>query len=488
MNINFLNNQSIKNLSIANKSTYHFNFKGLEEDSFKRTTQQTIDSQSDENPNTAFLRDENLSHEEKIEKLAQSKIIYSSTQLTKKLGKYQKSWFNPKAFIFEEYTNTDSRGRKSPAKKIFDLTIPLNKQNFEYLESIKEKAKTPEELQLKYNITSERYNRFVKNGILKPIMLKDINNEDVPTKLIDLSEEHNVKGMEQVKQLTPIRSDINQQLIRIKQKPIIKDVYSLSSLGIGTPKEIASLVKQGKIKGELIRNEEGKINNALIDLNDTETADRLQKMRRQRCVGIETLAKQSGIDIGKIENEILAGNLKAIREIVFIGDPMEILIDAKDPKTNETFDKLLFEHKVEIELEKQLISDEKRRKKEDKSLKMKIAWQLCPKTRNCISNLVKNNAQFKELLTKKTALEEIIKELDEESNEKAEAEQKLAVLTKEEEIELKKFFKTMWATVGSTEYKDALKQANEILLTYRNKGINAINDPEIRELIINSNK
>ena len=63
MNINFLNNQSIQKIANLNTQSQKIAFKGIPEDSFEKTTK------TEENPNTAFLRDTTLTHAEKMKML-----------------------------------------------------------------------------------------------------------------------------------------------------------------------------------------------------------------------------------------------------------------------------------------------------------------------------------------------------------------------------------------------------------------------------------
>ena len=208
-------------------------------------------------------------------------------------------------------------------------------------------------------------------------------------------------------------------------------------------------------------------------------------MRMQRYIGVETLSKKSGVPIAKIEKEVLDGNIKADNQILFLTEPEELFIDAKDPKSVETFDRLLFEQKAEIELQKQITANQTKLKKEDKSIRMKIAWHLCPNTRRTFGKLAQENPQLKELMKKKQALKEIFDNAEDDSEIKETTRNELLKLNKEEEIELKKFFKTMWNQAGSAEFKTAIKEADEILAEYHAKDITAVKDQEIRKIILN---
>ena len=60
--------------------------------------------------------------------------------------------------------------------------------------------------------------------------------------------------------------------------------------------------------------------------------------------------------------------------------------------------------------------------------------------------------------------------------------QKEEELTKKEEAKVNSYRKQFWNTVGSDELKEGFKKANEILNLYSSKGIDAIEDDEIKAI------
>ena len=297
----------------------------------------------------------------------------------------------------------------------------------------------------------------------------------------------NIEGMNRCKLLRPKRGDINLQLIRFKKGPIEVDLKKLAELGIGTPKEIASMVAKRELKGTLVRDEQGKIKNAIVDINDEKTQGILQKMRKQRCIGLSELSKKSGVSISKIEDAILSGEMSAIKEIVFIGEGEDILIDVKNQKNIETFDRLLFEKRTQEELLIQQRQDRQETNRENNSLRMKLAWHFCPQTKHVIKRILAQNPELQALMDKKAALESALNDESLNSNEIVAKKEALEELTKQEQIMLKAFFKQMWAQAGQDEFKAARIKAQEIIKQYRANGINSIEDAEIRNIILGQN-
>ena len=479
IDMKILNNHTIRRIANLNANTPRIAFKGMQNDRFEKTT---------DNPNTAFLRDRNLSHEQKMKLLKESDTIYSSSQISKIIKKQKTDWYNPEAFDTEEYTSHKAEKKSSDfSRTIFDLTKPINKENFEILMSVKDTAYNKELLQLKYGVIQDKFDRYIKLGLFKPVMLKSKNGKDlVPTKLIDVANPQNIEGIKKVRELTPKRSILNERILSAKNKePINIDIFTLSKYGASTPKELVKYIKAGKLEGELIRNEEGKIKNAFVNVNNDATMNFLHKLRMQRFIGIETIAKKNGIDIARIEKEIIAGNIKTNNEIVFLGDPQELLIDTKDEKSIENLDKLLFEHKIGIELKKEFSENKTKIKKQDKSMKMKIVWHFCPNTRSIFNKSLQENPQLKELIQKEEMLIAIYNNTKETSEDKEKTKNELQNLKETEEKELQKFIKTIWKKAGSEEFKSAIKRTNEILAEYHKKGIRGVQDPEIKTLIFN---
>ena len=493
MNINLMNFNSIRKLANVKSMSNPVKFTGYYNDRFERYNLERLPERYyealRENPNTAFLADDAISEEEKAKRIKNSSVLYTSNDLSKQIGHQRMDWFNENCFDYQEYIKKYPSGvYAGHSIKIFDLSKPINRQNLDKLIEVGPNCINAETLRSKCNMSQDEYQRYIKEGHIKRITLTDKNDgSQKNTKLFDVTDPVNIEGMNRCKLLRPKRGDINLQLIRFKKGPIEVDLKKLAELGIGTPKEIASMVAKRELKGTLVRDEQGKIKNAIVDINDEKTQGILQKMRKQRCIGLSELSKKSGVSISKIEDAILSGEMSAIKEIVFIGEGEDILIDVKNQKNIETFDRLLFEKRTQEELLIQQRQDRQETNRENNSLRMKLAWHFCPQTKHVIKRILAQNPELQALMDKKAALESALNYESLNSNEIVAKKEALEELTKQEQIMLKAFFKQMWAQAGQDEFKAARIKAQEIIKQYRANGINSIEDAEIRNIILGQN-
>ena len=114
-------------------------------------------------------------------------------------------------------------------------------------------------------------------------------------------------------------------------------------------------------------------------------------------------------------------------------------------------------------------------------LAVKIAWELAPKTKKAASSLAEGRANLARIIDKNNKRIEWEKLTPKEQQNMEEPEP----LTKEEEIQLATYRKSVWEQSGTEEYSIAMKKAHEIVELYRKSGIDAIDTPEIKEIIIN---
>ena len=165
-------------------------------------------------------------------------------------------------------------------------------------------------------------------------------------------------------------------------------------------------------------------------------------------------------------------------ERIFDFDPRKPLFNVTDPKNIATFDKLQFEKR----LQKELLEQETQARHDLLSLKSKLAWHLCPKTRKeasaafAQSNIKKINGEInklKELLSNPELTPEKVETLED----------KLCKLYQIEDMEIKKAFGTMWQKAGTDEYKSAMAKAKEIIAQVRTSGIDSIQDECIATIL-----
>ena len=145
----------------------------------------------------------------------------------------------------------------------------------------------------------------------------------------------------------------------------------------------------------------------------------------------------------------------------------EFLLDIEKDKTyfdltNEKNQAFIEKIKLENELQQALKVQRRGIKNLDSSLRMKIAWSLCPKT----SMVASQNAMQDGYLA------QIFEKLD--NDEK---------LTPKEEVVLKNYYKSVWNCAGTEEFSKACIEASKIMHQLKTEGIESIEDPQILKVI-----
>lgn len=427
-----------------------------------------------QNPNTAFLFNPKLSHEDKMKLIKKSDKVFRAQDLTNKTGISSTYWLSEKFFDLEHYTHVDFRGKASPAIKIIDLSNPTNAKSFEAAkEAIKGKL-DPESFRLLTGMDLDSYMRYCREGRIEKVQLPHKSTGVMSnTRLIDPKTPKNIEAAKRFKALSPKDS-------KYFHSGSV-NVVELSKLGFGTPKELAGLVKTGGLEGTIKvvgKNEKGQsIVQVMVNTFSPKSKCLLQTLRERRCISAEELAKKSGIKISQLEDAILSGEMVSVDRL-FEFDSRKPFFDVTNPKNIATFDKLQFEKR----LQKELLEQETLARRDLLSLKSKIAWHLCPNTRkeasiafaqSDIKKITAETNKIKELLSNPKLTPEEVEALEEQ----------LVKLYQSEDIAIKKAFSMMWQKAGTDEYKAGMTRAKELIAQVEAKGINSIEDESIRAII-----
>ena len=354
-------------------------------------TDEKYQEQLSKNPNTAFVYSPSLTSEQKLKMIEDSPILMHTHEASLKININAEHWHNTKCFIADDFYY--ERPQRQPQLiKVFDLTIPVNKQNFEKLEQNAKNLISLDSISRKYYVGNDYLRTFIQRGHLQPFTLLDKDGEkERNTKLIDFTNQINIEGLERLEKLSPIKVVRKGQAYTSNSKTqCFINVAELSRLGFGEPKEILSHLKAGRLKGkiEVVEKEDGiKKIRANVDINNERTQKVLEDLRRFRCDYITDLSQKTGISLETIEHEILNGNFTPIRDLLSMGNKHEILINVEEEQNAKTLEKLLFEKNVADSI-LQAEKDEKAQIRKDKmSVKMRLAWYLCPQTKSVVNAL-----------------------------------------------------------------------------------------------------
>lgn len=440
----------------------------LAQDTFTKTeTDDILKAVKKFNPNTDFLRDVNLTHDEKINMVKKSPIIFRAVDLTKETGVPSTSWLFDRFFDIEHYTPIYATGATGQTQKIIDITIPTNAKNLENLKKACVGALDGEHYRLSCKMDVQTYQRYVREGIIEKIKLPHkTTGELLNIDLIDPKNPKNIAAAERFKTLCPKDSKF------FEQTKI--NVVDLSKLGFGTPKELANLIKSGEIEGEIKiigQNERGQnIIQATVDTTSAKTKLLLKNFRDRRCLELRELSQRSGIKETQLENAVLSGEMETV-ERLFTFDSKNPIIDTTNPKNIAAFDKMQFEKK----LQREAMQAKTAARREEISLRTKLAWYFCPNTR-AVAGQAFAQSDMKKIQTEITSIKEMLNNPNLKPEDVEVLEDKLIKLYAQEDTELKKVFGSMWKTAGSEEYKSAIKKAKEIIAQAKTSGIGSIQD------------
>lgn len=172
-------------------------------------------------------------------------------------------------------------------------------------------------------------------------------------------------------------------------------------------------------------------------------------------------------------------------------EAMEAFMKSDAPTATERKESIKEELR-QIEIERKKAESAKRleikeRKLEHKrklSLRNTIAWVLCPQTKQVKRE--HSNQKVQEIIAKNAELKEINEQLLAGEITLEEAKERIIGLnlSKSDEITMLSYHKTCWDISGTNEWKQALSDAKEIMKIYDEEGIDGIENPELKQRLI----
>ena len=409
------------------------------------------------NPNVAFLSDEKYTWPQRRSILRAHPEIVSLQKLSKVEDSVFKSlWCNNKYFVLN----------KTNIGNMLDTSYELNKENYGRL--AKDGLYSFSEVREKYGFSEKELNRYVQEGYIEPIKLKNIaTDEEEPVHVLDINNEKNQKGIERYKFLGSL----------VKESPHLDKEYLpvkyLVSLGFGSEKELLQLTKTKKLTGKTVpfKTKDGVKEEFCIFYKKCAEGE-LQFLRNENknVMDTEQFAKRARMSQTEVESAIVDGKLKIIPHYIFESDKDKLFIHLKYPQNAEFLDKKDFEYALIQEEKSKLIS-----------VRAKLAWALSGNTRKIAREIVGANPELKEIFQKRDDLQDYLDRKEKGELKEGEMEPRL---TKEEKIKIKMFYKSVWEKAGTEEYKQSFERAKRTIIEYKQSGFDGIKDEEAKENFI----
>ena len=423
-----------------------------------------------QNPKMAFLYNPDVPKKVREEQADLNPTIKTPVALANylKLNSYAPiiKWLNDDKFDY------DLIPRTAISSAYIDLE---NDKNAEFISCIQEKSpglKDFRQLLFEYNISLAKLSELLADNKLKPYEAEYDDTDGLNSYVFDLNDENNLSAFDEHLKLTPIPSKKYYKARRSDGiiKPIYVPVMYLSNLGYSSAQNLAQMIKKGVLPGiyEKIDTPQGKKARALVDIAPySQSEEKLRQLRNANSNIISTinLAKKLKIRKVDLDEAIKNDEFKIIGEYIFPEDSKKVLVDLSDEKTRVFVDKKLFENRILQEQRKQEAKvkriEKARVNSPMNSLRMEIVWALCPKTATIASDIAKKDGYVSSIIAKNVPDEE---------------------LPPKEQVVLAKYRKRFWDAAGIEEFKAAQKMASKYMKIYKTQGIDAVDNPIIREI------
>lgn len=243
-------------------------------------------------------------------------------------------------------------------------------------------------------------------------------------------------------------------------------VKYLETLGFSKENILIDLIKNGKLDGKMDSNGEYHVH---IDtrhrLGENKNLDVLNLLRKQnpKIKTFKEVAKALNITHRRLEEAIFTGDFEIISEYTNESEKEARYCDITTPKNQEFIRKIKFEQEFEKSLKEEKRAQNEKIKIEKKDLKqrlnalrMALVWEFMPNTKAIASNLASKDGFITKLLIK-----------EDDPNE---------TLTQIEKAKINTYRKEIWLISGTQELKEAHRKANELMKTFRDYGICAIEE------------
>ncbi len=359
-------------------------------------------------------------------------------------------------------------------KNIPDMTDETTKATVEILKQHQGNLKLPEALSKELSITIDALDSIGLSFIEIPSQNK---SSDEAIRFVDMADPKNKEKLdvlyEEVARIRPKRSKYYSSSLNHSSEPYVPILY-LQKIGYGPIGLLKRLVQDGKLKGKIesVDTLQGRKTKTMVDVNDMNNYKLLLNIKENNpnIILAPRLAKEVGISNQTLINLIKKGEIDIIGEYIFPYEIGVMYIDRTTEKNTTAIKQLQFEKELALQLKE----DEKKQKELERienkdrqakmaSMRMKLVWYFCPKTREIASQMASQDGYLARLFAKE-------KDSDEE-------------LTPKEEVIVNQYRKNVWNSAGSEELKEGFKKAEEVLKKYYQSSLESIENEEIREII-----
>lgn len=408
------------------------------------------------NPNVEFLTNNGMKWSQRKKILAQRPEIKIVCELPKMEDcAFKNLWTDNRYFVIN----------KTNIGNIMDSSYELNKENYERL--TKDGLLSFSEFAQTYGFDVKDLNRYISEGYLEFISLKNmITESDEPVHILDINNETNIKGLKRFNKICNLT-----QKSPYMDRDYLPAKY-LANLGFGTEEELESQTKTKKLKGKImpLRTPDG-IKDELFIYCKNGAEGELKYLRNQNkdVMTIQEFASMLKLSETEIENAIIKGEVKVIPHYIYEDDKYNVLVNLKSTANSNFVDKK--------EFEQQLV--QKKRNKNN-SLRMRLAWLLSSETRRISDAIIARNEELVDIFDRRDKLNDYLERKAQGRLQDGEMEPRL---TKEDKIKIRAFYKAVWDKAGTDEFKASAKRASIAVKEYREGGINAVQDEEIRHLL-----
>lgn len=438
------------------------------------------------NPHSAFLHDPRTTRTQKLTTLNTNPYIYNGQRLTREIGTSSTAWADERCFEYElhKYLNENNRRIKA---KIIDMSNPINRANFEKIEEAKSRIMSNSDFRAKYNINEYDFKRYCNAGLLERFQLPNKQTgKMVNLGIIDPTTETNQAGIERYIRIAPKKGEIyqkvnneNNSLRSMNRTPIYLNSKELAELGFGSQKHTIELIEKGYYKGAIktAKNAKGQtVKLAYVDVNNFATRLRLEKERNKYAPTSQDIANAYGIDLFRIEDAMLNGEIDFINEQVFNTDSNYSRINLTNPKNVAMIDRLLFEKNIE--------EQEKETRKTMNNLRAKLSWYYSPKTSLAAKQAYASDKKIKPLKAQEQKLISILEDITIPPEKRKEAEEQLEEIKAKIKVEYRIIAAKMWDIAGTKEYTQACKKARETIENIKANGPGEIQDEKLIQICL----
>ncbi len=427
---------------------------------------------SQTNPKMAFLYNPDIPKKTREQQAKDDPTIKDVSGLAKTMG--LESYLPVVKWLRGEKFDFDLIPRTLLSSAFIDTQSPQNANFLSFVQEKMPNCRNYKQLEFEYNISRGTLIQFLKDNSLRPLEAEYKEGESLDSYVFDLTDEINKSTLVQHARLNPVPSKkyYKNESVNGNMEPIYVPVTYLSKLGYSSANHLAELLRTKQLPGiyERVQTPQGDKIRALVDIMPYSNSEYVLSILRgsnPNIVSTSKLAKNLNIRKTDLDEAILNGELDIIPEYIFKDDSKCVFINLRDEKTKAFVDKKQFENSLLQAQRKEAAKADRLVRDELNSpiqrLRMKIIWSLCPMTRFVASDLAKQDGYVSSIIAKNLPDEE---------------------LPPKEQVILAKYRKSYWSEAGTEEFSLAHKKASEYIELYKTKGIDAIDDPIIRNLFL----